>query len=183
MKRKIVQRLILIIIVCLLLYIAIKWSGLQLEDLSEQQIRSLTHDNLWLILLVMFGMMFLQNLLNAIPIVLVISANVALIGLWKGFAYSVLTSVIASTLLFLMFRYLFSDAWQSEKYDKYLQKIENNGFLYILIARLIPIMPTSVINVAAGLSTIKLKQYVAATFVGNTIYAFIIAFITSRFFK
>jgi uncharacterized membrane protein YdjX (TVP38/TMEM64 family) len=61
-------------------------------------------------------------------------------------------------------------------------KIERNGFMYILIARLIPIMPTSVINIAAGISTVKLNHYVAATFVGNTVYAFIIAFITSRFF-
>jgi uncharacterized membrane protein YdjX (TVP38/TMEM64 family) len=182
MKRKLIQRLIYIAITLIILYILVRWSGLKLEDLSEERIRSMTHDNLSLILLVMFGIMFLQNLLNVIPIVLVISANVALIGLWKGFAYSVLTSVIASTLLFLLFRYIFNDLKSPERYEKYLVKIERNGFMYILIARLIPIMPTSVINIAAGISTVKLNHYVAATFVGNTVYAFIIAFITSRFF-
>ena len=175
LKRKLLIRILITLVIIISLFAFIQTSDFQLENLTPERIRTLTNDNIFLILFVMFGIMFLQNLLNFIPIILVMSANVALFGLWKGFLFSLICSVIASTIIFIVFRYIFKDFKAPSKFEKYREKIENNGFLFILIARLIPIMPTNIINMVAGVSSIKLSHYVLATIIGNGIYALIIS--------
>jgi uncharacterized membrane protein YdjX (TVP38/TMEM64 family) len=181
-KRKLLLRILIITFIISSLLAFIQTSDLHLENLTPERIRTLTNNNILLILFVMFGIMFLQNLLNFIPIILVMSANVALFGLWKGFLFSLICSVIASTIIFIIFRYIFKDFKAPTKFDAYREKIENNGFLYVLIARLIPIMPTNIINMVAGVSSIKLIHYVLATVIGNGIYTLIISSALFRLF-
>ena len=50
------------------------------------------------------------------------------------------------------------------------EKMERNGFYYVLYSRLIPIVPTSVINIAAGISTIKTIPFLVATMLGNFVF-------------
>ena len=174
-KRKLLIRILIISFIISSLFAFIQTSDLHLEIITPERIRTITNNNILLILFVMFGIMFLQNLLNLIPIILVMSANIALFGLWKGFLFSLLCSVIASTIIFIIFRYVFKDFKAPSKFDGYRDKIEKNGFLYVLIARLIPIMPTNIINMVSGVSSIKLSHYILATAIGNGIYALIIS--------
>ena len=174
-KRKLIVRVLIITVIISTLFAITQYNDLNLDNLTPERIRALTHNNIMLILIVMFGIMLLQNLLNFIPLVLVMSANVALFGLWKGFLFSLICSVVASTIIFIIFRYLFKDFKAPSKFESYRMKLENNGFLVVLIARLIPIMPTNIINMVAGVSSIKLVHYVIATFIGNGIYALIIS--------
>ena len=174
-KNKHITRGILLISALIACYFLLKISGIDIENVSEEHIKDLAQDNIYLLLTILFAIMFLQNLLNFFPIILVISLNVSILGLWGGYLFSLFCSIVASTIIFLIIRYMFMDMKAAAKYEKYKKKIEKNGFLFVLIARLIPIMPTNVINIASGLSSIKLTHYTLATILGHAIYSFIIA--------
>ena len=174
-KNKFITRVLILIGALLTIFIVFQILGVDIENISDEHIKDLAHDNIYLLLIILLGIMFLQNLLNFFPIVLVISLNVSLLGLWGGYLFSLFCSVFASTIIFLIIRYMFINMKAAPKYEKYTKKIEKNGFLYVLIARLIPIMPTNVINIASGLSSIKLQHYTLATILGHAIYSFIIA--------
>lgn len=174
-KNKFIIRAIILVGVLLTIFIAFQILGVDIENVSDEHVKELAHDNIYLLLTILFGIMFLQNLLNFFPIILVISLNVSILGLWGGYLFSLFCSVVASTIIFLIIRYMFMDMKAAAKYEKYTKKIEKNGFLYVLIARLIPIMPTNVINIASGLSSIKLTHYTLATILGHALYIFVIA--------
>jgi uncharacterized membrane protein YdjX (TVP38/TMEM64 family) len=123
----------------------------------------------------MLVIMTLQNLFTFIPLILVITANIALFGFWKGYLYGCLCSSIGSTLIFLSIRYLFQDAFTSPKIQKVQNKIEKNGFLFVLSGRILPFMPTNLINISSALSSIKTTRFVLATTLGNMIYAFLLS--------
>lgn len=174
-KNKFIIRAIILTIALIAIFVMLKISGIDIENISDEHIKEMAHDNIYLLLTILFGIMFLQNLLNFFPIILVITLNVSILGLWGGYLFSLFCTVIASTIIFLVIRYMFIDMKAAPKYEKYTEKIGKNGFLYVFIARLIPIMPTNVINIASGLSSIRLTHYVLATILGHAIYIFIIS--------
>jgi len=55
--------------------------------------------------------------------------------------------------------------WKS--IDGFFNLLERNGFLAILIGRLVPIMPSAVINAIAGVSKIKFMSFFVATLIGK----------------
>src|SRR3954462_15298054 len=62
--------------------------------------------NSWLYAyLFMLFIMVIQNSFTVIPLILVITINIALFGFLKGFLWSWFTSVIAGILIFLSVRY------------------------------------------------------------------------------
>ena len=60
---------------------------------------------------------------------------------------------------------------------KYLELIKTNGFLAVLLGRIIPILPSAGINLIAGISNVNVVAFIAATFLGKlpTILAFSLA--------
>ncbi|MBI3556646.1 MAG: TVP38/TMEM64 family protein [Deltaproteobacteria bacterium] len=46
------------------------------------------------------------------------------------------------------------------------RRIEKGGFRFVLVLRLIPLMPFNAVNYAAGISRLKLRDYVTANLVG-----------------
>lgn len=174
-KRKLIYRVIGYIAVVLCLFFLLKMSGLTVADLTPETIRSLAHNNILLICLIMLVIMILQNLFTFIPLVLVIATNITLFGFWRGYLYGCLCSVIGSTLIFLSIRYIFHDAFSHATANKYQKKIEKNGFLFVLSGRILPFMPTNLINIVSGLSTIKASHFILATTAGNMIYGLVLA--------
>jgi len=174
-KRKLIFRVIGYIAFVLCLFFLLKRSGLTVADLNPETIQTLAHNNILLILLIMLVIMVMQNLFTFIPLVLVIATNITLFGFWHGYLYGCFCSVIGSTLIFLSIRYLFQDAFSNSKTKKYQERIEKNGFLFVLSGRVLPFMPTNLINIASGLSSIKTSHFVIATTVGNMIYGLVLA--------
>lgn len=174
-KRKIMARLLIYVAaICTLLLILYK-SGFTLADLTPETVARVAHHNILLILLIMLVMMCLQNLFTFIPLIVVITVNIALLGFWQGYLYSCACSVIGSTIIFLSIRYFFPNVFTSEKFKKYEEKIDRNGFLFVLSGRILPFMPTNLINIISGMSTIKIAHFISATTLGNMIYGFVLA--------
>lgn len=105
------------------LFFALHKNGISVSDLSPRLILELAHNNLNFVILIMMLLMFLQNLFTFIPLILVITINIALFGFWRGYFFSTFSSVIGSTLIFLSIRYFFANLFTSEKLRKYEQQI------------------------------------------------------------
>lgn len=132
-------------------------------------------------LLLTFLIMFLQNFITAVPLLLLVTVNVALFGFSFGYIWSWLSSVIAATLVFLLTRY-WLQSWLMRKVKASLKdRIERNGFSYVLVCRLIPVMPSSLINMAAGASTIRLSHFLLSTLLGNLLYLAAVAAVSYGF--
>ncbi|HUO83822.1 MAG TPA: VTT domain-containing protein, partial [Thermoanaerobaculia bacterium] len=47
------------------------------------------------------------------------------------------------------------------------QKLRDEGFMTLLLMRLVPIFPYNVLNYASGLAGLRLRDYLLATFIGT----------------
>ena len=101
---------------------------------------------------------------------------------FPGLAINLLGTTLGSALLFLLSRNLlrhvaFKYLVKRQYLKKYLALIEKNGFIAVLLGRIIPILPSAGINLIAGISNVNLGAFIAATFLGKlpTILAFSLA--------
>ncbi|HZE25667.1 MAG TPA: TVP38/TMEM64 family protein [Blattabacteriaceae bacterium] len=99
--------------------------------------------------------------------------------LGAGFLYGALigtlvvspASVAGATLAFLIARYLARD-WVTRRIKKYPQAaaidraIEKNGFKAVVLLRLQPVLPFNILNYALGLTSIRLRDYMLASWIG-----------------
>lgn len=124
-----------------------------------------------------FIIMVIQNSFTIIPLIIIITINYALFGFLNGLIWSWLTSIIAAGIWFLGSRYFFNDWVQKKTNPELLSKMEQNGLLFVFQARIIPFVPTSLINILSGLSSIKFKHFLVGTMFGNLIFFFVLSLI------
>jgi uncharacterized membrane protein YdjX (TVP38/TMEM64 family) len=80
-------------------------------------------------------------------------------------------SVAGATLAFLIARYAARD-WVTRRLKKYPQAaaldraIEKNGFKAVVLLRLQPVLPFNILNYALGLTSIRLRDYMLASWIG-----------------
>src|SRR6267154_361585 len=80
-------------------------------------------------------------------------------------------SVAGATLAFLIARYVARDR-VTRRLKKYPQAaaidraIENNGFKAVVLLRLQPLLPFNILNYALGLTNIRLRDYILASWIG-----------------
>ena len=121
------------------------------------------------ILFITFLIMFIHNAFPIIPLVLVITINNTLLGIQLGFIWGVFTSVVCAVVIFISLRFGFQCMVINRINKSILEKIENRGFWYVLVTRMFPLAPTSVINSIAAVSNIQLSVYIVSTIIGNVI--------------
>jgi uncharacterized membrane protein YdjX (TVP38/TMEM64 family) len=142
-----------------------------------ESIQSALNGSLFHTLLISLILMIIQNTFTLIPLILLITINVTLFGFFYGFIWSWLTSIIAAVIVFIGVRYYFQDQLMKKMNAKLIDKVEKNGFLYVFGARMFPFVPTSIINIVTGLSSIQFKQFILGTMIGNFIYIFVLSLI------
>jgi uncharacterized membrane protein YdjX (TVP38/TMEM64 family) len=147
-------------------------SGRELRHGNVEQLADLLHS--FGIFAVIAGMMaiFFQTWFPFIPFVLIAGANAYVFGLYGGFVINYVMSCVSAAAAFVIARYVAHD-YVEAKLSKYAsvqsfnRKMELNGFFYTLIGRLMPIVPSSLINFGAGVSNIRFRPFFAATVIGK----------------
>ncbi|KWW22249.1 MULTISPECIES: VTT domain-containing protein [Peribacillus] len=134
-------------------------------------------ENLTLTFLVTFVLMFVQNSFTIIPLILLLTINVTIFGFLYGYLWSWLTSVVASGLIFYAARNWFQDLLLKKLDKKWQESVVEHGFMYVFTGRVFPLIPTSLINLAAGVSSVTFKDFLLATTLGNLIYFFFLSLI------
>lgn len=107
-------------------------------------------------------------------------AGGALFGPFWGGLYSLTGATVGATLAFLVARYVASD-WVARRAGSRLRQlmdgVEQEGWRFVALVRLVPLFPFNVLNYALGLTRVRLVHYVAATFVcmmpGALAYAYL----------
>lgn len=115
----------------------------------------------------------------AIPIGLVLSTGAGVMfGTALGGFYALLAITWGSMILFLAARSAlrpFTERLARRILGRDMPVLEGDGFSYMLAIRLVPFTPFWVVNIAAAMTDIRLRSYVAATFLGLAPITFILA--------
>jgi uncharacterized membrane protein YdjX (TVP38/TMEM64 family) len=110
-------------------------------------------------------------------------ASGILFGKFLGTFYTIIGATLGATLAFLVTKFLgeeFVEDILKGKFKKlysYDKKIEENGFLTVLILRLLPLFPFNGLNFAFGLTKVKLKDYILGTALGIIPGTFVLAYL------
>ena len=119
--------------------------------------------------LAMVALYALTTLLS-LPIAAVMTLG---IGFLLGTALAAVVVAIGATLgatgLFLLARSAFGERWRGPV-ERVLSKLDNgfqeNAFQYLLVLRLMPVMPFWLLNIVPAFAGVSLRAYVGATFFG-----------------
>ncbi|HLO25988.1 MAG TPA: TVP38/TMEM64 family protein [Geobacteraceae bacterium] len=93
----------------------------------------------------------------------------AIFGTLMGTVYAVIAATLGATLAFLVTRYLLRDAVLGKfgpKLEGINRELEERGLNYLLFLRLVPLFPFFLINLAAGLTRLRLRTFFIGTLLG-----------------
>lgn len=116
-------------------------------------------------------LMILQTLFTPLPLFLLAGANGFIFGLWYGIVITLSGSMIGSTIAFYLARGFARGLVYRYLKAAYMARVErmscNEGPWMVFMARLIPIIPSSIISYVAGLSKMAFKGFFIATAIGK----------------
>ena len=95
----------------------------------------------------------------------------AVFGIWKGFLLVSIASTIAASAAFLVGRqftgkWLLSKIGQNSRMNALRDAIESEGWKIVLLARLSPLIPYTMLNYMFSLTSIRFSHYVIASWLG-----------------
>lgn len=112
------------------------------------------------------------NALGFPPAIIFSTANTLIFGIFWGIVLSVVAETVGVTISFLLLRFFFRDSAKKliEK-SKFLSSIDKysskKGFLVMLIARMVPYIPSGVLNAVGALSSLNLRDYFLSSLIGK----------------
>jgi uncharacterized membrane protein YdjX (TVP38/TMEM64 family) len=96
-------------------------------------------------------------------------ASGLLFGIWFGLLYALVSAMIGAVALFLICRYVIG-SWVQQRYTKKLkgfnEEIALHGHKYLLVVRLLGILPFGLVTMLAGLTLLSMRTFAWVTFVG-----------------
>lgn len=104
-----------------------------------------------------------------VPQFVLIAAAVVAFGAWQGFAYSWIGTLVSSVIGFAIGRMAGArtlNAFSGDGVRQFMGLVGRNGFFASLIVRLVPSAPFIVVNMAAGVTPMRLRDFVAGTALG-----------------
>ncbi len=136
---------------------------------NKDALKIYTQENYALTVILFIAIYAIQTGLSLPGATILTLAGGFLFGTFFGALIVNLGATSGAALAFMVARYLFRDSIE-KKFGLRLAGIqsgfEHNGFNYLLTLRLIPLFPFFLVNLASGMTRIKLSTYIAATAIG-----------------
>lgn len=114
---------------------------------------------------------FLQILIAIIPGQVILVASGYLYGFGAGLLFNVVTTVVASQIVFTLARHsgrpLVARFVPLRLIDRFDGVVERHGVLFFLVNFLIPVIPGDVLNLVAGVSAISARRFLFVNAVGR----------------
>ncbi|MEJ2440978.1 MAG: VTT domain-containing protein [Gammaproteobacteria bacterium] len=107
--------------------------------------------------------------LIAVPVTLMIIATVTVFDPWIGAAYALLGAEVAALAGFGVGHMIGRDAVSriaGSRVNRLSRKLSERGVLTIITLRIVPVAPFTVINVIAGVSEIRFRDFAIGSFIG-----------------
>ena len=119
-----------------------------------------------------FLLTLFTNALGFPPAVIFSTANVILFGIIPGIILSCVAETVGVTVAFVLMRFYFREAAEKAiAKSPFLAKVDqysgSKGFFIMLIGRMVPYLPSAVMNAVGALSSIRFRDYVLASLVGK----------------
>lgn len=126
---------------------------------------------------------FLESIFPFLPLVGIITFNIATFGWLLGFILSYVGTFTGSILVFLFFRKVLSKPFYNHTNEikfkrtyKALHWVEEKGFTSIMMISIFPFTPSSLINITCGLSKIKTADFIVAVGVGKFVSVLLMSY-------
>jgi uncharacterized membrane protein YdjX (TVP38/TMEM64 family) len=150
--------------------------------LSAENLLELTQDYRALGPYIGFVLPFLEAFLPFLPLFVFVVANASAYGLWLGFLLSWAGTVVGSYVVFLLVRNFGRARFlgfmtRHERVKKLIHWVETHGFGPLFILLCFPFTPSALVNVVAGLSDMKKKNYLWTLLAGKFVMILVISFI------
>ncbi len=107
--------------------------------------------------------------LVSFPVTLMIIATVIIFGPWLGLIYALLGAELSALFLFLLGRLLGQESVSrltGGLLNRLNQKLSQSGLMAVIAFRIIPVAPFSVINLIAGVSKLRFRDFALGTIIG-----------------
>lgn len=127
-----------------------------------------------------FVMVYIGATILALPGPVLTLTGGMLFGLGWGFALALFGSVAGGVVSFLICRYVARDWFERRlgpRLESVKQGVDDEGWRFVLFARLTPVVPYSVLNYGFGLTRIGLVPYTFASLFGMAPAVFIYAYL------
>lgn len=166
------KRLIGIAAIAVALFgLALAWSYTSLSDFANagriSTLLSAYSQSFWGPLFTIAA--FVVGGLIVFPVLVLIAATAAALGPWLGFATAMAGVLLSALLLFAIGRFLGRERLQrllGRRAARIQERVVGKGILAVVVIRMIPIAPFSLVNVAAGASTLPLRDFMLGTLLG-----------------
>ena len=161
------QRKILKIVGIIAIVIGLIWFSRSYLNISPTEIKEwILSFGMWAPILYIF-LYTVRPLIFFPASVLSITGGLAF-GALMGTVYTVIGATLGAVVAFLVAKKLGKGVIKNSagKVDQIQQQLEKNGFIYVLIFRLLPIFNFDLISYAAGLSKVRLLPFFLATLIG-----------------
>ncbi len=123
----------------------------------------------WPLAPLLFVLLYTAAAALALPGSALTLAGGALFGLWVGLALNWLGATAGATVAFLLARHLGRDFVHRRLKGVAAaldERTTRHGFRGVLLLRLVPLVPFNALNYGAGISSVRLRDYVAASAIG-----------------
>ncbi|MGE4572060.1 MAG: TVP38/TMEM64 family protein [Candidatus Izemoplasmatales bacterium] len=158
------------------------------------ELRILVQNNFWLTPLIGVFLPFIEAILPTIPLAIIISFNLSVLGSAFGTVQGTILTIFLSTLgsfLGMFLIYLLIKATFAEYFVKKIRKykygntfidaIQGRSTFFILTLLSNPFLPSSILNYGLSLANIKIKKYLILTIISRFIIIIFMVFLGSVF--
>jgi len=132
--------------------------------------------------LIVIGGFVLGGLL-VIPLMMLIAATGIVFGPWLGMLYSLLGATLSAVFVYSIGRKVGRDAVRrvaGRRINDLSRRIAKRGLLAMLFVRIVPIAPFSIINLMAGTSHLRFRDFLLGTILGLLPGTILISFFVDR---
>jgi len=116
-----------------------------------------------------------------VPVTLLFVATVMVFGPWAGMAYALAGGELSALACFAAGHLLGRDAvtrLAGSRVNRISRKLAERGILTMVTLRIVPVAPFSVINVVAGVSDIRMRDFAIGNLIGMLPGVIAVAFVT-----
>lgn len=124
-------------------------------------------------------LILLESIFPMLPLSVFITLNMMSFGSFLGFLISWLSTIVGCMLSFTLFRHFFQKKLyrvikkkEEKKFSSIMNAISNISFSNLVVLIAIPFSPAFLINIAGGLSKIKIEKFFLAIIIGKIVMVY-----------
>ena len=105
----------------------------------------------------------------AVPLGAIIAVDALVFGPWLGAVYTLIGAALGASISYGLGRHLGHEAlcrFAGERVNRFSQRLARRGVLAIVFIRLVPVAPFAIANMVAGMTHVRLRDFVLGTVLG-----------------